>query len=90
MKIKTTEQVNKEIEIELPYFYKSKYGVFGAILSENMQIEICGSMTIATFNTPIAIDKTSIQITPEEFAREYDKTLEYLQSLKSKFFKPKQ
>lgn len=85
MKIKTKQTTEIELEISLPYFYKAGRKTV-AILKEDLQIHCSWSTDFIIYNTFMEIPSEQSQITAEEFTREYDKTLEYLQSLKSHFF----
>lgn len=93
MKIKTTQKVEKEVEVELPYFIKSEYtGTIMAVLSETSSVSI-REREITTYNhaQPIAqfIGQDDYkQITAEEFTTAFDNHIEKLGQLKSLFFKP--
>lgn len=83
MKAKIKTEV--EVEIELPYFFKSS-GTY-AILSENLAISIYDSITIFSHASSISqhLDGSQEEITAEDFTRKYDEVLESLQTLKSNF-----
>ena len=85
MKIKTTQIVEAETELQLPFFYKTD-NMSVAVISESKYAIIYYGDSIVQLNGSPDIPSNYQQITAEEFTAGYDKVLEQLGQIKSQFF----
>lgn len=88
MKVTIEVTTKREVEINLPYFFKTDTGSCHAIL-ENNTVRVW-SDTISFLNYPsynLLTDNGNAEITAEEFTMAFDARMEQIQQLKSEFFK---
>lgn len=94
MKIKTTNSVPQQVEIEVPFFFKINYETlppdYYVILDSNLSLAISDGSIVRHDTSSvygITMNPKFERCSPEEFTREYDKVLNILQRHKSLFFK---
>ena len=88
MKVTIEVTTSKEVEINLPYFFKTDTGSCHAILEKNT-VRVW-SDTISFLNYPsynLLTDSGNSEITAEEFTIAFDARMDEIQQLKSEFFK---
>jgi len=87
MKVTIELTTKHEVEINLPYFFKTDTGSCHAILKDNT-VRVW-SDTVSFLNYPsynLLCDSGNTEITAEEFTRAFDARIEQIQQLKSQFF----
>jgi len=88
MKVTIEVTTKREVEINLPYFFKTDTGSCHAILEKNT-VRVW-SDTISFLNYPsynLLTDNGNAEITAEEFTMAFDARMDEIQQLKSEFFK---
>lgn len=88
MKVTIEVTTKREVEINLPYFFKTDTGSCHAILEKNT-VRVW-SDTISFLNYPsynLLTDNGNAEITAEEFTMAFDARMDEIQQLKSEFLK---